>query len=639
MADRVKLELLAPARDLEAGLAAIESGADAVYIGGPGFGARSSAGNSVDDIARLVEAAHLFGARVYVALNTLVFERELADAQAVAQSLVDVGADALIVQDMAFLRMGLRGDVEFHASTQMTNMTPEWVRFLGETGFSRVILERALSLREVRQICSYCQGAVELEAFVHGAICVGFSGRCYLSRAMSDGARSGNRGTCSQPCRLPWDLVDGSGRTLERGKHLLSVLDLDLSDRLGELIDAGITSFKIEGRLKDSVYVRNVVSHYHSALNAAIAERNGFVRASAGRSVPDFAPDPAKSFTRGSSHYFFDGWGRDFPDRNVLSDSPKSKGEPLGTVRKVACDRTGGWWIALDAGISAVSAGDGLCFFVDGELRGTNVNRVIDGHVYLNDNQGVTVGTKIFRNYDHAFSRAVRNSRTRRRIGVVATIEMGAESFTVTFKDETGIAVTASRSSDFEPARDVEKMASTLSHELSRSGDTIFEVSVDYHPSLTKRQTTTEQEKLVYFIPVSIISALRREGLNKLLEARKKIVPSRNRAIENPVAKLPQSYAKSVDNAVNSLSRHFYTDHGAVDFVPSPEVQQDLSGSTVMTTRYCLRRELGICRFDGDRCLSSQKNSDNSPLLLVHGSTRLRLYFDCENCTMTLVKL
>ena len=295
------VELLAPAKDLQSAVAAVDYGADAVYIGGAKFGARYAAGNSAGEIARVVEYAHRYGVRVHATLNTLIYDDELEAAGRQARELIAAGVDALIVQDMALRRMNL--PVELHASTQMCNMTPAQARFLGECGFARVILERALSLGEIRDICAAT--AAEVECFVHGAICVGYSGRCFLSRSVSD--RSGNRGACSQPCRLTYDLTDGRGRTYIAGKHLLSVRDLNLSAHIGELLDAGVTSFKIEGRLKDVGYIKNIVAYYRREVDAALAVRPHLRRASAGESIPDFTPDTAKSFTRGESEYFFAG--------------------------------------------------------------------------------------------------------------------------------------------------------------------------------------------------------------------------------------------------------------------------------------------------------------------------------------------
>ncbi|MDE7070138.1 MAG: U32 family peptidase, partial [Alistipes sp.] len=340
------IELLAPARDFEAAVAAVDYGADALYMGGARFGARHAAGNSAETIARVAEYAHQYGVRVHATLNTLLYDDELEAAERQARELIAAGVDALIVQDQAFRRMNL--PVELHASTQMCNRTPEQARFLERCGYARVILERALSLDEIRAVRAAC--GVELECFVHGAICVGYSGRCFLSRSMSE--RSGNRGACSQPCRLPYDLKDAGGRTILGGRHLLSVRDLNLSARLGELIDAGISSFKIEGRLKDVGYIKNVVAHYRREIDRALLERPRLRRASDGESVPDFRPDPAKSFTRGESEYFFGG-----RRRGVASfDTPKAVGQPLGRVSQV-----GRGWFRLEKPAD-LAPGDGLCF-------------------------------------------------------------------------------------------------------------------------------------------------------------------------------------------------------------------------------------------------------------------------------------
>ncbi|MBR5820280.1 MAG: U32 family peptidase, partial [Alistipes sp.] len=340
-----RIELLAPAKDYEAAVAAVEYGADALYIGGSRFGARQAATNTIDEVARVVAYAHRFGVKVYATMNTLVWDSELEEAEKEARALLQAGVDALIVQDMAYCRMGL--NCELHASTQVQVRTPELARFLAEAGFARVILERALSLEEIRAICR--ETPAEVECFVHGAICVGYSGRCFLSRSMSP--RSGNRGGCSQPCRLKWNLTDGKGKSYLKEKHLLSVLDLSLKKRVGELLDAGVTSFKIEGRLKDTDYIKNVVAAYRAALDAELKLRPELVRASVGESVTEFRPDTAKSFTRGESEYYLDG-----KQRGVASfDTPKAVGEYVG---RIVDKSRRGWRIEGD---KPLTAGDGIC--------------------------------------------------------------------------------------------------------------------------------------------------------------------------------------------------------------------------------------------------------------------------------------
>ena len=378
------IELLAPAKDYQSAIDAIDCGADAVYIGAGRFGARYAATNSIEDIALAVKYAHRFGAKVYVTLNTLLYNDELAAAKAQAEELVAAGVDALIVQDMAYCRMGLK--VPLHASTQTACSTTEQVRFFEDVGFERAILERNLSAAEIVQIRG--GSSIELEAFIHGAICVCHSGRCYLSRSTSE--RSGNRGQCSQPCRLPYDLTDGNGNIYIKGKHLLSVCDLDLSQHIGQMIDAGVNSFKIEGRLKDRVYLRNIVSHYRRLLDEQIAMRGDCCRASVGTSQIAFEPNPAKSFTRGGGTYLFDG-----KRAGVASfDTPKALGERIGRVTKVARGS-----FMLDSNV-ALANGDGICFIANGEAVGTNINTVNGSWITPNRIDGIAVGTELFRNYD-----------------------------------------------------------------------------------------------------------------------------------------------------------------------------------------------------------------------------------------------
>jgi putative protease len=628
-----RVELLAPARDLATGRVAVDAGADAVYIGGPGFGARRAAGNSPEDVAALVRYARPFGVRVYATLNTLLFDDEPDEAREVARGLIAAGVDALIVQDMGWARMGLEG-VELHASTQTSNILPEDVAFLGRAGFRRVILERALSLDEIRAIRAAAPDEVELEVFVHGAICVGYSGRCFMSRAM-DGTRSGNRGDCSQPCRLAWDLVDGDGRVLLKDKHLLSVRDMELGGRIGELLDAGVSSFKIEGRLKEATYVRNVVSHYRQLLDEAMAARPSLRRASVGLSTPDFTPDPSKSFTRGGSEYFLDG-----VRPGVASfDTPKAMGEPVGRVERTGCDRTGNRWFTLcetppvegwrHKVDGVVLPGDGICFFAGGELQGTNVNRVEGGRIYPNKSDGIAPGTELFRNYDHAFVRALERSRMRRRIGVAARVVATPKKIEIGFTDETGVSVSVAGEGLWEPARDATKMAATVGEQLSRSGDTIFdvrEVEIDggYHDGGGEIGGGGG----LPFIPVSTLARMRREGLERLLEARTNLPPRREPAVEDRTVQAPRTDLTATENVTNRLAESFWRDHGVTEIAPAMELRLPHPGETVMRTRYCIRREIG-------ECLCERPNLKGD-LFIERGTTRWRLGFDCKNCEMVV---
>ena len=453
------IELLAPAKNYEYGCAAVDCGADALYVGAPGFGARVDAAVPVGDIARLCDYAHRFGVRVFVTMNTLVFADELREAERIAREVCRAGADALIVQDTAFLRMDLP-PVELHASTQMCTMTPDRARFWSDAGFSRIILERAATLAEIRGIADAVPDT-GIEAFVHGAICVAYSGQCYLSRSMSP--RSGNRGACLQACRLPYDLVDENGKRLMSGKHLLSLRDLNLSQHLDDMANAGVSSFKIEGRLKDEGYIRNVVAYYRRRLDEAIASRGDCRRASVGETRLDFTPDPAKSFTRGESEYFL--MGR---SAGVASfDTPKSVGEFVGRV--AACD-VRGFTLDRDA---ALAAGDGICIGADG----TNVNSVEGRRIAPNRMPAsIRPGAAVYRNLDSRFRLQLERSRMRRVIPAEACVTVASDRVTFRYTDCEGLSAEASREGVFEPAGDPAKMADGLRTQAARSGDTPFDV-------------------------------------------------------------------------------------------------------------------------------------------------------------------
>ena len=595
------VELLAPAKDYASAVAAVDYGADAVYIGGAKFGARQAAGNAAEEIARVAEYAHRFGVRVHATLNTLLWDDELEEAERQARELIAAGVDALIVQDMALRRMSL--PVELHASTQVCNSTPEGARFLGEAGFARVILERNLSLDEIRAICSAT--TAEVECFVHGAICVGYSGRCFLSRSMS--GRSGNRGACSQPCRLAWDLTDGKGRTYIPGKHLLSVRDMNLSQRIGDLLDAGVTSFKIEGRLKDTNYIRNVVAYYRRAVDEALAVRPGFVRSSVGESVPDFTPDPSKSFTRGESEYFFAG-----KRPGVASfDTPKAVGEQVGRVAKVS----GGSFTL--SGEAELAPGDGICFISPRGVMGTNVNAVEGRRITPNRMDGIVAGAAVYRNSDRLFNLRLERSRTRRVIPAAAVAEASAEGFTITYTDCEGVAASAGRTVPLDTAKNPGANASALRVQAMKSGDTIFTVR------------DVEVRGAEWFVPASLAAEVRREAFAALDEAR------RNRPLEHrilpddPAARYPSEELTAEENVTNRLAEAFYRDHGVVRNERGLDLAPTTAGHRVMRSAYCIRREIGECL--------RERPQLRGDLYLEHGAHRYRLEFDCAACEMSLI--
>ena len=606
------IELLAPAKNLECAVAAIDCGADAVYMGAPRFGARYAASNSIDDLKRVARYAHGFGARLYVTLNTVLFDDELDDARNLALQVADAGADALIVQDMAFLEMGLRG-IELHASTQTFNLAPEKVKFLHEAGFSRVILERNISLSDIAAIRE--ASPVELECFVHGAICVCYSGRCYMSRSMSN--RSGNRGDCMQACRLTYDLCDTDGKIITPHTHLLSVKDLDLSERLGELIDAGISSFKIEGRLKDLAYVKNSVAYYRHKLDRQLELRNGLKRSSEGVSQIPFLPDISKSFSRGFTQYFIDG------RRAGVSDpsSPKSKGVFAGRVAK-----SGTSWFELDRN-SDFAPGDGIAFMLNGALSGANVNAVRDARVFLNDKVVLAVGTEVFRNRDHRFNSLVEHAVVRRKIAVRIDILFDERHMVVRFSDAGGHCVGVDCEFQNGFARDRLAMHDTLVNQLSRSGDTCFVVE---QVSLKHFDGSDWALHELPFLRVSEINAVRRQGLDELWTLRCGLKP--DSADVSPHSTDFPGPADPSENITNRLARRFYEKHGVRNISPGYDTLTDFTGVTVMRTPFCIRRENGMC----------PKNSGTAvpePLVLRHGAFSYRLEFDCKACEMRVISL
>lgn len=594
------IELLSPAKDFDAARAAIDHGADAVYMGGARFGARQAAGNSIDDVARAAEYAHQWGARLHATLNTVLYDEELADAEHLARELIAAGADALIVQDMAFREMNL--PIELHASTQVGNTTAEGVKFLEECGFARVILERSLSLDQIRHIAQAT--TAELECFVHGAICVGHSGRCFLSRTTS--ARSGNRGECSQPCRLPYDLKDEQGRKLLAGKHLLSVRDMDLSQELELLMDAGITSFKIEGRLKDVRYIKNVVSHYRRCIDDILARRTDIVRPSVGRSHIEFVPDPSKSFTRGASTYMLHG-----KSAGVASfDTPKAIGEPLGTVASVHRQS-----FSLDRQHS-LSAGDGVCILSPKGMCGTNINRVVGRNIFPNKMEGIEAGAKAYRNYDHRFTTLLDNSRTRRTIDAWAELRLSDRGCTLSVTDEQGISVTIEQSVALNASSNAEKMEATARRLVEKSGDTIFSI---------KDVKVTGAE---FFAPASLLSQMRREALGQLL-AERKAAPRHHKILpDTGEARYPYPTVSRYENVTNSAAKRFYRRHGAEHIEPALE-SLPTKGERVMISSYCLRREIGECL--------RQNPTLRGDLYIEHGTARYKLEFDCHRCLMMLI--
>ncbi len=599
-------ELLAPARDLECGRVAIDCGADAVYLGAEQFGAREAAGNTLDDIAALAAHAHRYWVRVYVTLNTLLRDDELPAAERLARQVYEAGADALIIQDVGLLECDLP-PIPLVASTQMHNHTPARVAFLERVGFGRAILARELSLEEVRAV-RQAVPAIELECFVHGALCVCYSGQCYLSLAL--GGRSGNRGQCAQPCRKPYRLEDARGRMIHESNHLLSLRDLNLSEHLPALLDAGVTSFKIEGRLKDTAYVANVVAHYRERLDAALHER-GLRRSASGTSQPGFTPDPGKTFHRGYTTYFLHGR----TEKIGRPATPKMLGEEVGRVRTVSRSE-----VAVVTRL-ALAPGDGLCFFdTGGNLQGTAVNAVQGTTLTVQNAQGIRPGTLLYRNHDHAFLAGIKAARMKRRIPVTLTLRTIPGGVSLLGRDEDGVEVEHRLAFQIEAARQPDAALATIRRQLMKTGESIYacaDVAVEVVPTP--------------FLAVSVLNAMRREVLDALTAERERRRPrASGGAIRNTVP-YPERELTYLGNVLNKKAEAFYRRHVVSRISRAAESGLDLHGRKVMTTRYCLMQQLNLCRTPG------VGRSIAQPLYLVDNEgNRLRLDFDCSRCEMEI---
>ena len=604
----VPIELLAPARNFSCGKAAIDHGADAVYIGGPSFGARSAAWNSMADIERLVHYAHRYRARLYLTLNTILFDSELARAQDLVMQAWNAGVDALIIQDTGLLELDLP-PLPLIASTQMHNMEADHILFLEHVGFQRVILSRELSLDEI--IAIRRQTSIELESFVHGALCVSHSGRCYLSAAL--GGRSANRGECGQPCRLPWTLIDAEGNVLERSRHLLSLKDMDRSNHLAELMDAGVTSFKIEGRLKDEAYVKNVTAFYRTRIDDVLESRPDFKRSSSGRTEFFFAPDPCRTFCRGTTSFFLDGTD----DGAWSPDTPKSIGQEMGVV--LQCESS---WFSLDAVMENINAGDGLCYFdAAKELQGMQVVRVTGDRFQVHRPiHGLLPGMTVFRNHDHLFLKALEGKTARRRCAVHLTFREIPDGFVLEGRDEDGTAASASLSIPKQLAQKPDAAYTTMRKQLSKLADTMYILS-----SLDLRTGP-------YFIRTAELNRLRRDLVAALVEKRVQVYqrPLR-KPVPDPNAVYPLGKLDYTGNVSNHRAREFYRRHGVRDIDEAFELQKPDTGTAVMTTRHCLRRCLGACP------RTKPHKRLREPLYLEHEGRRFRLEFDCRACRMRVI--
>ena len=605
------LELLAPAKDLECGQAAIDCGADAVYVGAPRFGAREAAGNTIVDIEKLAAYAHRVWARVYATVNTLLRDDELADAERLCWQLHQAGVDGLIIQDVGLLECDLP-PLPLIASTQIHNYSAERVAFWERVGFSRAILARELDLDQIRAIRAAT--SIELEAFIHGALCVSMSGQCSLSYAL--GGRSGNRGQCAQPCRRLYCLQDAARATLVRDKHLLSLRDLNLTAELRKLVEAGVTSFKIEGRLKNKAYVMNIVGHYRRKLDAVLVEMGGR-RASSGRTTLGFAPDPDKTFNRGYTTYFLHGRGAAV----TSPDSPKHVGEPLGRVVDVRRDS-----FALETAAS-LHSGDGLSFFGrDQELHGTVVNQIDGAAVFPERLGGIERGVRVFRNHDHTFVSQVVRSRNQRRIAVNLRMTDSPAGFRLAASDEDGVTASCEIDCVRVWADQPAQARLVLQRQLAKLGTSEFCAS----------RVDLDLPRMPH-VPLATLNGLRRALVEELRRRRAHLRPVR------VVVHTPNHIAFSerelsfLDNVLNQKAASFYRRHGVERIEPAAESGLCMYGRRVMLSRMCIKYEMGFCpRQPGD----PSRRCPAEPWCLVDDEgRRLRLDFRCgeRDCAMEIV--
>lgn len=616
-----QIELLAPAKDLECGIAAIGCGADAVYIGAEKFGARAEAGNRLQDIEELIEFAHKFNVKIYATVNTIFNNNEILEAQRLINRLYKMGADAVLIQDVGLLELDLP-PIPLIASTQMHNNTWQKLEFLEKVGFKRAILAREMSVDEIKEIRAKTS-KIELEFFIHGALCVSYSGQCYMSYAM--GGRSGNRGVCAQPCRKSYSLSDSAGNVLIKNKYLLCLKDLNLFAHIRELIDAGITSFKIEGRLKDVNYVKNVVSFYRQRIDDALYNMNKaakcekFRKSSSGKSVIDFKPDICKTFNRGYTDYFISGRKKEI----ASFDTPKSVGERIGKITNFD-----GRSFTLD-NKTKLNNGDGICFLDEkGELAGTSVSKVENGKIYPNDPMAIRKNIVVYRNFDHEFIKKLKADNITRKIRVKLKFSDENDDIVLYAIDEDGIEVQNRMKirKELELAKNKEMMLDTIKNQLGKLGDTDFEASgieIDL--------------KNIYFIPLKMLNNFRRETVEKLEQKRVDEYTRETVAIEKNDFPYPEKKLTYLGNVLNEFAEKFYKRHGVEQIEPAAESGIDMNGKKVMTTKHCLKYQLGFCQNYNRSNIGKIGNAKEPFYLTDEQGKRYLLKFDCKNCVMDII--
>ena len=652
------LELLAPAKTAAIGREAILHGADAVYIGGPSFGARDKAGNSIEDIAELVNFAHRFHAKIYVTLNTILHDSELDAARKLAQDCYDIGVDALIVQDMGLLELDLP-PIDLHASTQCDIRTPEKAKFLADVGFSQLVLARELTIDEIAKVRTTVPADTVIEHFIHGALCVAYSGQCYISHAHT--GRSANRGDCSQACRLPYTLQDDKGQIVAFEKHLLSVKDNNQTQNLRALIDAGVRSFKIEGRYKDAPYVKNITGHYRLLLDEILNERPELHAASSGKTRLLFTPNPDKTFHRGATDYFTQGRKADIG----AFDTPTFVGLELGSVTKL-----GDKWFEMESNEDLANS-DGLNYLHKREVIGLQANVVErKGNVWrvfpnepMHTLTGLRVGLAISRNRDHTWEMTLNKKSAERKIAVNATFAETADGFALTLQDEDGISANANATFEKQPAKNPAEAEDSVREQLARFGNTDFELCPAALFPLPCRERARERVELLpltaptlspapspasgrgenitinwsqpLFAPSSLLNKLRRDAVEQLEAARLAAHhPLPRKAAAEPPAQHPEETLSYLANVYNSAAQAFYTRHGVKLIEAAYEQHMEAGEVSLMITRHCIRYSLSLCPKQAKGVIGVQGQVRAEPMTLINGSEKLRLEFDCRKCDM-----
>lgn len=607
--NKKKVEILAPAKDLIHGIAAINSGADAVYVGAPQFGARSNATNSIEDVAALVQYAHLYNVPVFVVLNTILYDNELETCRQLIWKLYDIGVDALIIQDMAIMEMDLP-PIILHASTQANNRDADKMKFLADAGIKRVVLARELNLHQIKEISTATD--VELEFFVTGALCVSFSGNCYMS--VANGERSANRGSCAQNCRLPYNLIDGHGETLIKSTHLLSIKDFDVSNEIPNLVEAGVCSFKIEGRLKDIVYVKNNVSYLRQKLDAFLEDNDKYTKASSGKCTFTFDSALNRTFNRGYTDYFVN----ERHDTIGSWESPKSKGQYIGKLI-----RTVGNAYEIENG-EQLNNGDGLCYINDNnEAEGIYVNKAENGLAYPNVLKEIKDGTFIYRNNDAAFIKIVeREDSAVRKISTSLLLFENETGFELLATDEDGNTSTVQLVHPKEQTKNNQSIEENIKTQLAKTGFTPYtadEITIQFSDN--------------WFLPISKINEMRRTVYEQLTETRLKNYKREERKIEKTSHPYPEEKLDFMYNVSNKLARKFYERHGVTEIEKAFELQWDPGKSRVMTTKYCIKYELAKCpKYHKDTMETKLKE----PLVLKQGELEYKLKFNCKPCEMEI---